>query len=344
MCTPLIIPKAPPPTKLNSQPPEVESKQPPLSTGFPAFSILNKRRRVTCRECGTPIGYLKLDLCHIDAYRSEAGRAARKTMDDRRFGAIYIADPVNVHLNRPEAADKKLSAQQLPFGADVLENLMGQNREAEQAICDECDTCLGARITEFEAVPSPPPPPTAASPILTPTTPTVWEGVEETESVISCKPPGPRQECGRYFAFSYDAVEVEPIFGLMGMRELSIRYHGGEKYWTEVRSIEEQAETSNDSSTWILPMTRRPHQVEVAKKTTHNSWPLVHMDLVRASDLPEGIIGHRPFLDIVKDITEACYAKQRLQTHLTDKLSEEEPKQDPNCKCPEKPKKLMNCC
>ncbi|KAL7055092.1 hypothetical protein AAHC03_024340 [Spirometra sp. Aus1] len=335
MCTPLIIPKPPPPTKLNSQPPEVESQQPPLSTEFPAFSALNKRRRVTCRQCNTPIGYLKLDLCHIDAYRSEAGRAARKTMDDRLFGAIYISDPVNVHVRRIKAAGKKLSGQQLPFGADVLENLQGQNREAEQAVCDECDTCIGVRITEFEAVPS-------APSVLTPVT---WEGGEEMESVAACKPPGPRQECDRYFAFSYDAVEVEPIFGLMGMRELSVRYHGGEKYWTEVRSIEERAETCNDSSTWNLPMTRRPHQVEVTKKTAHNTWPFVHMDLVRATDLPEGIIGHRPLLDIVKDTTEACYAKQRLQTHLTDEMSEEEEqKQDPDCKCPEKPKKLMNCC
>lgn len=277
----------------------------PLSSGFPAFTCLNRKRRVMCQICKTPIGYAGMDMCHIEAARCRATKETKLIKDDRLFGAVCIENPINVSLrpvDKVAPTNTQSGNQNKPFGSYVVENAQRKYSEGEEVSCDYCETVLGVRITEYATVRS-------------------MESGDWGEDDCGVVPE--RVERSRWFALSEDAIDIEPLFGLVGSDELSRLYHGGERFFSESTPIEDLEIFSNDSETWLQPVERRTQNASSDNQGSCDSWPRFCMDLVRGELLrTKGILGHTKEVDLAVEQVKDAFIKQVSLLKLADDSTE----------------------
>ena len=239
----------------------------PLSSAFPAFTAINRRRRIRCKFCDLPIGYADITMAHLEASRCSVSEACHTTSDDKRFQSISIPRPINVSLNPRRIGSCDSSEDGNKFMTWIMENAAGNTFNADEVICDGCGSSLGAKITSFERKPG---------------------SLDATECEIS----GELEDGSYWYSFALDRVNIEPFFGLVGLRELSSWYYGGERFSHEFQAIEDSEEWSNDSRTWLRPYQRVKSAKMPNQELINGAWPFFQMDLVRASELPEGTLGH----------------------------------------------------
>ncbi|KAH9285169.1 hypothetical protein ECG_03391 [Echinococcus granulosus] len=246
---------------------QYHSEDLPFSTSFPAFTALNRRRRVTCKLCHLPIGYVDIGMTHLEATRCQKASDCKIASEDGKYASVSIACPINVSLNsRPAAACESSDAMDA-YLTWIMEDVNKNTFAADKVICDGCKSSLGARITSFERN----------------------HGEQETGD---CDPPTEREERCHWFTFSLDRINVEPLFGLVGLRELSSWYRGGERFFHRIQAIEDSGDLSNNSRTWLRPHERVEQSSNLDKEVANETWPFLLMDLVRASELPQGTLDH----------------------------------------------------
>ncbi|KAL5109061.1 hypothetical protein TcWFU_006293 [Taenia crassiceps] len=225
------------------------SDDPPFSASFPAFTALNRRRRVTCKFCDLPIGYVDIEMTHLEGIRCQKASDCRVASEDGNYASVSIACPINVSLDARQQAACDSSGTVDPSVTWIIEDVDKNTFTADRVVCDGCKSCLGARITSYE------------------------RNKGDPELLL-------------------DRINVEPLFGLVGLRELSSWYHGGERFFHSFQAIEDSGELSNNSRTWMRPHERVEQSNHLDKEVVNETWPFLLMDLVRASELPQGTLNH----------------------------------------------------
>lgn len=238
----------------------------PFSSSFP-FTAVNRRRRVTCKNCDLPVGYIDIGQTHLEAIRCKKEQKCRTSSDDLAFESIKIPCPINVSLNPKRLGSCEIPSSENPSMTWIIKDAVGNAFNADEIICDGCGSSLGARIIYFERI--------------SPTT----EG-EFCESVEDL------EEKSRWYSFSFERIEIEPFFGIIGLRELSSTFYGGERCFNEAQAIEDSDFYSNNSASWMKPHERVIWKNNQQGEIPRHTWPLLLMDLVRANELPEGTLGH----------------------------------------------------
>lgn len=241
------------------------SDNPPFSTSFPAFTALNRRRRVTCKFCALPIGYVDIGMTHLEAIRCQKASDCRIASEDSKYESVCIAGPINVSLAPRQEATCESSHTVDPYLTWIIEDADKNTFTADKVICDGCKSSLGAKITSYE------------------------RNKNDLEAQ-ACDPPPKREERCHWFSFSLDRINVEPLFGLVGLRELSAWYHGGERFFHSFQAIENSSVLSNSSRTWMRPHERVVQTDNLDKEVANEAWPFLLMDLVRANELPHGTL------------------------------------------------------
>ncbi|VDD75730.1 unnamed protein product [Mesocestoides corti] len=270
------------------------AKEVPLSSAFPAFTALNRRRRVTCKSCQLPIGYVGMDMCHIDADLPVTAIESKVSSVEDLLSSFCIETPMNVSLRR---GAKRCDGLEVPPTTFVVEASKMNYCEADEIICDGCGACLGARIADFVEK---------------------KDGDEGDWRDVDCGVVPKREKRSWWFSFSKDNVDIEPLFGLVGMEELSLWYCGGERYFHEFVPIEESDEYSSNSDTWFKPCDRIEHHSELDKEVANEPWPLFYQDLVRASELPEGTLGHLSGIELAQRDTADAFERMNLTRLVAD--------------------------
>ncbi|KAM7534150.1 hypothetical protein Aperf_G00000105096 [Anoplocephala perfoliata] len=239
----------------------------PFSSSLPAFTAINRRRRVTCKNCHLPVGYVDIGLTHLEAMRCGKVQKYRTSSDDPSLESITIPCPINVSLTSKRLGPCKTLGSENHFMTWIVEDSGGNALNVDEIICDGCGSSLGARVTPLKQ-----------------TSPSTEE--ESCESVKE------QEEKSHWYRLSLERVEIEPFFGIVGLRELSTIYYGGERYFSEIEAIEDSDVYSNNSASWMRPHERVDRKNSRQGEISRNAWPLLLMDLVRVSELPEGTLGH----------------------------------------------------
>lgn len=277
----------------------------PISSTQPSYTILNRRRRVTCRKCQLPVGYVTLSLCEVDSWRSQVTRDAKQKRDDRLVGSICILNPINVGVKRRAHNSQDPSKKdRIAFDTDIIETTDGKYCEAEEMFCDGCETCLGARITEFE-ISSPDP-----------------SGKDDDED---CGYVPVREESLQWYTFSEDQIDIEPLMGLLNLDKLSTYYITGERAFFESRAIEECPETANNSEKWMHGFHRKRIETDHQSRNVNNNWPMLHLDMIRASDFPRGTIAYELGVEWAISNAKRAYSKEPAKKFLVDESYESSP-------------------
>lgn len=281
----------------------------PLSISMPAYSKLSHRRRITCRQCGLPFGYVPLGASKLEAqiarmyevnqmkllakYSRDALNTCTSTkhisdsanvsamneanaVDDREFLAMFMADAINIRTTKrcvdvqeDNGCTKPVECE-LPsmflFHADTI-------RTADNVYCVGCDTCIGVRFQ-----------PICTGPKVCNENRThcsQYAHRKRVKSVLSSSIPfsededfidhvkqsedcpmwgksldqGTIQDQG-WVSIAIECVRIEPLFGLVGIEQFSIRYEGGEMMPMLHRSIESSPLLSQNSAAWMIPARR----------------------------------------------------------------------------------------
>ncbi|KAF6775016.1 hypothetical protein AHF37_06089 [Paragonimus kellicotti] len=350
---------------------------------MPAYSKLNRRRRVTCRVCGLPFGYVPLSAAYLEANlqflyflieEAEKERVANESCgqsdakSDRQSEVASTAPiqyPVMFHLNKNNvdkvefrARFSKRSATQLHMtqlrASNILDSRLfmamfmpdainirirkrcdfdhGQTKTedrcgiayhfkfpgeifqiADAVICAGCDRCVGVRFEPHQPgntwiptsswrssrVSTPkergfPTRRTAvsddASENIDKTTRLLGSNIYEDEIVLNSV------ETEGWIALSLECVDVEPLFGLVGLEQFSIRYEGGEMSPDFYRSIEASHLLSQNSATWMVPARRiRSEKLQNSGRVTNlpvAGWGKTYYDLERLSKVVPHTLGH----------------------------------------------------
>ena len=246
---------------------ETDRNDLPFSSSFPAFTTINRRRRIKCRFCDIPLGYVDITMAHLEAALYSQPQKCQTTSDDKRYQSLSISRPVNVSLNPRRLGNCDLPESENKFMTWILEDGAGNSYDADEVICDGCGSSLGARITSYERKSS-------------------------STEVQNCEATRILEERSQWYSLALDCVNIEPFFGIVGSRELSSWFHGGERFSYEIQAIEDSEEFSNNSLTWLRPCQRVKSTEVLEHGLCSESWPFFYMDLVRASELPEGTIDH----------------------------------------------------
>ncbi|VDK21255.1 unnamed protein product [Taenia asiatica] len=256
---------SPPPTPAKETGGEQHhSNNPPFSISFPAFTLLNRRRRITCKFCDLPIGYADIGMTHLEAIRCQKASDCKIASEGSKYESVSIACPINVSLTPCQQTTCESSDTVDPYLTWIIEDMGKNTFTADKVVCDGCKSSLGARITSYERN----------------------KGDLEEQA---CDPPPKREERFHWFSFSLERIKVEPLFGLVGLRELSSWYHGGERFFHSFQAIEDSGELSNSSRTWMRPHERVEQSNNLDKEVVNETWPFLLMDLVRANELPQGL-------------------------------------------------------
>ncbi|VDM25401.1 unnamed protein product [Hydatigera taeniaeformis] len=242
-------------------------EDPPFSTSFPAFTALNRRRRVTCKFCDLPIGYADIGMVHLEALRCQKESGCKIAPEDGKYVSVSIASPINVSIDPRQQTACEASDAVNSYLTWIIEDADENAFTADKIICDGCKSSLGARITSYKMV----------------------QGDLQTQA---CDPPPGREELCQWFSFALDCVNIEPLFSLVGLRELSSWYHGGERFFHTFKAIEDSGDLSNNSRTWMHPHERMGLIENLDKEIVIEAWPFLLMDLVGASELPHGTLNH----------------------------------------------------
>ncbi|KAG5441272.1 hypothetical protein CSKR_202129 [Clonorchis sinensis] len=345
----------------------------PLSTTMPAYSKLNKRRRVTCRKCGLPFGYVPLSCAYLEAdlaflydkirkkKQAEsgnqsnennevefAGRATgEKTLlasneqaqacareahemeekpktakrftvqtlalsstseepaDERMFLSMFLPDCINIRVN-PRCSDPQIEADGPCAILYRFKFLDGVRENAEVVKCSGCDSTVGVRfepVTFDMAFPAGSLRSSQNLGIIQRTYCRQKTLSFEEESDRSNNPPSTsdntyafwdRAEREGWISLSLECVDIEPLFGLVGLDQFSIRYEGGEMSPLFYHSIESDVLFSQNSATWMVPARRIKGGRYVAGHSDYQvtGWDKVYYDLEHIDKAVPNTLGH----------------------------------------------------
>ncbi|TGZ61600.1 hypothetical protein CRM22_007905 [Opisthorchis felineus] len=345
----------------------------PLSTTMPAYSKLNKRRRVTCRKCGLPFGYVPLSCAYLEAdlaflydmirkkKQSESGNqlnenneveserritrektllatneqaqeyalkareleekpktakrftvqipalpyTSEESADERMFLSMFMPDCINVRVN-PRCGDPQIE-EDGPCGILYrFKFLDGVRENAEEVKCSGCDSTIGVRFepASFDkAFPAGSLRSSQNLGIIQKTNCRQKMPSFEEESDKSNNPPSTsdnpqafwdRAEREGWISLSLECVDIEPLFGLVGLDQFSIRYEGGEMSPLFYHSIESDVLFSQNSATWMVPARRTKGGRHVAAHPDHQvtGWDKVYYDLEHIDKAVPNTLGH----------------------------------------------------
>ncbi|CAH8654312.1 unnamed protein product [Dicrocoelium dendriticum] len=365
---------------------------------MPAYSKLNKKRRVTCRFCNLPFGYVPLSAIPVEAnltflYKmlqekqqecstdtnvnsyDEAEQAVKEMKDDlintethnqvvrtpkqflsptritrveepnsvdsRKFLAIFLPDAINVIIKRRcnevrENHRKQSSRYSSPecnlpysfkFPGDDL-HLM------DTVICAGCGSTVGVR---FDLHPSQVALPTSTwrssrmarndmksesldEPVHQDDVDNMDNTTNQTSNFISASETIlHRAKEEGWISLSLECVDIEPLFGLVGLDQFSIRYQGGEMYPNFYCSIESSPLFSQNSATWMVPARRiKPRRAIDTSHVTHHltNWDKTYYELERSDKLIPFTLGHGDLVEATVRRLDALYPPTRREADI----------------------------
>ncbi|VDL11668.1 unnamed protein product [Hymenolepis diminuta] len=236
-----------------------------FSSTFPGFTAINRRRRITCKNCDLPVGYADITQAHIEFKNLQIPQECQLNSGERKFESVMIQRPINISVNPKRLGSFKISESGNPYMTWIMKDAEGNIFNADEVVCDGCGSSLGARITSFEQHP-------------------------HKDNIEICQPLNDSEEKSQFYSLSIERVKIESLFRNVGMRELSYIYFGGECYFNEIQAIEESDVFSNNSKSWMRPCERviKNNNSKVVKQNCF--WPVILMDLVPQDKLPEGTL------------------------------------------------------
>ncbi|KAF5405616.1 hypothetical protein PHET_00856 [Paragonimus heterotremus] len=350
---------------------------------MPAYSKLNRRRRVTCRVCGLPFGYVPLSAAYLEAnlqflyslikeaekektttescgqsdakshqpsdvastaptqypimfhlnknnvdkveFRARFSKRsatqlhtpqlwASNNLDSRLFMVMFMPDAINIRIRKRCDFDQGKTMAEGRCGIAYNFKFPGEIFQiADAVVCGGCDRCVGVRFEPHQPgntwiptsswrssrVSTPqgrgfPIQRTAfsedASENIDKTTRLLGSNVYEDEIALNSV------EIEGWIALSLECVDVEPLFGLVGLEQFSIRYEGGEMSSNFYRSIEASHLLSQNSATWMIPARRvRPEKLQNSGRVANppvTGWGKTYYDLERSSKVVPHTLSH----------------------------------------------------
>nr|CDS27801.1 hypothetical protein HmN_000175900 [Hymenolepis microstoma] len=236
-----------------------------FSSNFPAFTAINRRRRVTCKKCDLPIGYAYIDQAYLEFENIQTEEDCQTYSSEQNFKFLMIPRPINVSVNPIRRGSYEIPESANTYMTLLIKNAVESMFDADEIVCDGCGSSLGTQITSFELHPP-------------------------TNDLEICQPIESREETSQYYIFSTERVKVESIFRNIGLKELSTIYYGGERYFSEIQPIEDSDIYSNDSKFWMRPHERVMNENGTKEERKCCSWSVTLVDLVRQNELPDGTI------------------------------------------------------
>lgn len=236
-----------------------------FSSNFPGFTAINRRRRVTCKNCDLPVGYADIDQGHIEFKNLQTPQQCQLYSGEQKFESVMIQHPINISINPTRLGSFKSSESGNPYMTWIMKDAEGNIFNADEIVCDGCGRSLGARITSFEQHP-------------------------HNDDIKICQPLNDSEEKSQCYSLSIERVKIESLFRNVGMRELSYIYYGGESYFNEIQAIEKSDVFSNNSESWIRPYERIITNNNSKVEKQNCFFPVILMDLVPQNELPEGTL------------------------------------------------------
>ncbi|KAF7259214.1 hypothetical protein EG68_03639 [Paragonimus skrjabini miyazakii] len=379
---------------------------------MPAYSKLNRRRRITCRVCGLPFGYVPLSAAYLEAnlqflyslieeaenektniescgqsdakseqpsdvastaptqypimfhlnknnvdkveFRARLSKRsvtqlhtaqsrASNILDSRLFMVMFMPDAINIRIRKRCDFDHGQTKVEGRCGIAYHFKFPGEIFQiADAVLCAGCDRCVGVRFEPHQ--PGNTWIPTSSwrsSRVSTPqergfpiqrtafsedvsenidkTTRLLGSNIYEDEIALNSV------EIEGWIALSLECVDVEPLFGLIGLEQFSIRYEGGEMSPNFYRSIEASNLLSQNSATWMIPARRvRSEKLQNSGRVTNppvTGWGKTYYDLERSSKVIPHTLGHVDLVEATVRRLYPIYPLERSTAQQNEKLS-----------------------
>ncbi|KAM3183359.1 hypothetical protein ACTXT7_010506 [Hymenolepis weldensis] len=202
-----------------------------FSSAFPGFTAINRRRRVTCKNCDLPVGYADINQAHIEFKYFQTPQECPINSGEQNFESMMIQCPINISVNPKRLGSFKIPESGNSYMTWIMKGAKESMFNADEIVCDGCGSSLGARITSFEQHP-------------------------HNNDIKICQPLNDSGEKSQCYSLSIKRIKIEPLFRNVGMKDLSRIYYGGECYFNEIQAIEDSDVYSNNSKSWMRPYER----------------------------------------------------------------------------------------
>ncbi|OON18918.1 hypothetical protein X801_05220 [Opisthorchis viverrini] len=179
--------------------------------------------------------------------------------------------------------------------------LDGVRENVEEVKCSGCDSTVGVRFVPVSFDKTLPPSQNLGTVQRTNCRQKTLSFEEEYDK--SNNPPSTsdnpqafwdRAEREGWISLSLECVDIEPLFGLVGLDQFSIRYEGGEMSPLFYHSIESDVLFSQNSATWMVPARRTKGGRYVAAHSDYQvtGWDKVYYDLEHVDKAIPNTLGH----------------------------------------------------